>query len=529
MALRFRRSNVMKGTPYLLFLALALAALPSASAQVEQAPRMEPLALYEPPEAQDEYAGDVGRAITRYFCQGVGDGGRCRIQEAWDSRLQGVCCFGSCWFGAAKCVQGTQPKPQYDLYGMFQKFACNGVQEGLDCMIPDKLSAEVGYKLSGKCCRGRCMLGSTGCGGICGDGLCTDQERAGGNCHDDCGSSCGDGYCTDRERKDGNCMEDCGGSRPPEAGGADFEGRLKEMEALACLGVADGRACNLPKDLQTTFGLSGVCCGGRCAYRRTICEKKPVAAKPDLAVSAIRVSPKVHGVDEPVNVTVDVKNIGDGPANASFWVRLRVEDRSGRDLADYDVEVNGPMAPEASAEAAFHDVSCPADANPCILKADVDEGSGLMPARMDRVDESREDNNFAAVGFNAREKPWEPPCGDGVCSEGEKCDADCRRETPADNTQAIAFAALAVGALALAAYLVTRRRGPKPEPAKPSQGQSVEDLTRQKEEIEKMLEIAKAKYHRRELDEESFREIVRDNQKRIIELELKIRVNRPFD
>ena len=83
--------------------------------------------------------------------------------------------------------------------------------------------------------------------------------------------------------------------------------------------------------------------------------------------------------------------------------------------------------------------------------------------------------------------------------------------------------------LALAAYLLLRMRNAKPQARKAVEDSSVEELMRQKDEIEKMLDIAKAKYHRRELDEESFREIVRDNQKRIIELELKIRVNRPFD
>lgn len=505
--MRFRRSNAMEGTAYFLLLACALAALPLASAQASQVPRQQQLVPLEPPQAGDQYASDVGRAIARYFCLDLRDGSRCRIQQAWDSRLQGVCCSGVCAFGAVKCVPGEQARPQYDLYGMFEKFACNGVQEGQDCSIPEKLSAVTGYRLSGKCCRGRCRLGFTDCGSFCGDGLCTDGEMA-----------------------DGNCMEDCGGGgQPPDLGGTDIEGRLKDMEALACLGVRDEQACNLPKELENTFRLTGVCCGGRCAYRKTQCEKLPVAAKPDLVVTAINVNPKLYGVDEPVNVTVEVKNVGEGLVNASFWVRLRVEDRSGRDVADFDREVNGSTASGTRTEPLFQEVSCPADANPCTLKADVDQGSGRMPARMDLVDETNEENNFAAVGFNAREKPRGPACGDGICSDGERCDLDCAGDTPADNTRNIAIAAAALLTLALAAYLLLRMRNAKPQARKAVEDSSVEELMRQKDEIEKMLDIAKAKYHRRELDEESFREIVRDNQKRIIELELKIRVNRPFD
>ncbi|MCX6695523.1 MAG: AAA family ATPase, partial [Candidatus Altiarchaeota archaeon] len=50
----------------------------------------------------------------------------------------------------------------------------------------------------------------------------------------------------------------------------------------------------------------------------------------------------------------------------------------------------------------------------------------------------------------------------------------------------------------------------------------VEDLLRQKAEIESMIELAKSKYHKRELDEESFREITRDDQKKLIEIESKL-------
>ena len=38
-----------------------------------------------------------------------------------------------------------------------------------------------------------------------------------------------------------------------------------------------------------------------------------------------------------------------------------------------------------------------------------------------------------------------------------------------------------------------------------------------------MTALAKSKYHARKLDEESFREIVRDNQTKIIQIELKIK------
>ncbi|MBN2014308.1 MAG: hypothetical protein JW778_03930 [Candidatus Altiarchaeota archaeon] len=48
-------------------------------------------------------------------------------------------------------------------------------------------------------------------------------------------------------------------------------------------------------------------------------------------------------------------------------------------------------------------------------------------------------------------------------------------------------------------------------------------LLDEKNRVEEMIELAKTKYHRRALDEESFREIIRDHQKKLIEIEAKIK------
>ena len=51
---------------------------------------------------------------------------------------------------------------------------------------------------------------------------------------------------------------------------------------------------------------------------------------------------------------------------------------------------------------------------------------------------------------------------------------------------------------------------------------SVDEMKRERDEIKGMLDVAREKYHRREIDEESFREITRDEQQRLIQLEAKI-------
>lgn len=57
-----------------------------------------------------------------------------------------------------------------------------------------------------------------------------------------------------------------------------------------------------------------------------------------------------------------------------------------------------------------------------------------------------------------------------------------------------------------------------------SKGPGLDEMRRERDQLQEMVNMAKAKYHRREIDEESFREITRDQQERLIELESKIKV-----
>ncbi|HHQ45334.1 MAG TPA: hypothetical protein ENN13_04250 [Candidatus Altiarchaeales archaeon] len=59
--------------------------------------------------------------------------------------------------------------------------------------------------------------------------------------------------------------------------------------------------------------------------------------------------------------------------------------------------------------------------------------------------------------------------------------------------------------------------------SKPVDLESLESLLNQKREIEEMIDLSKAKYHTRALDEEGFNEITREYQKKLIEIESKIR------
>ena len=82
---------------------------------------------------------------------------------------------------------------------------------------------------------------------------------------------------------------------------------------------------------------------------------------------------------------------------------------------------------------------------------------------------------------------------------------------------------MAIILIAIAAIIRLASSSKRPDRAgEPEKELSVEDLKREKDRIQELINIAKRKYHRRQLDEESFREIVRDNQVKIIQLQQQI-------
>ena len=52
--------------------------------------------------------------------------------------------------------------------------------------------------------------------------------------------------------------------------------------------------------------------------------------------------------------------------------------------------------------------------------------------------------------------------------------------------------------------------------------ETLEDLEKEKAQIDHMIELTRQKYHQRKINEESFREIIRDYQEKLIEIEAKI-------
>jgi hypothetical protein len=69
-------------------------------------------------------------------------------------------------------------------------------------------------------------------------------------------------------------------------------------------------------------------------------------------------------------------------------------------------------------------------------------------------------------------------------------------------------------ALIIVDQLLLRRKTQEP---------GIDELRKKRDQIQEMVNLAKTKYHKREIDEESFREITRDHQQKLIEIESKIK------
>ena len=75
--------------------------------------------------------------------------------------------------------------------------------------------------------------------------------------------------------------------------------------------------------------------------------------------------------------------------------------------------------------------------------------------------------------------------------------------------------------IVILAYFLTKKKTP-PVVAAPPQDDELTSLHKQRVEVEERIKIAKVKYYKRKLDEDSYKEIVKDNQEKLIEIEAKI-------
>jgi len=132
-------------------------------------------------------------------------------------------------------------------------------------------------------------------------------------------------------------------------------------------------------------------------------------------------------------------------------------------------------------------------------------------------------------------------CGDATCGPGENkcnCPQDCKTSEgtgnisngginppPApsgDNTMLI----IIIVVIAAAAFfvLVLMKKLPLGTGAPSAPKENIDSLKAQKAEIEEKVKLAQAKFYKHELNEQSFTEITKDNQQKLIDIETKMKL-----
>jgi hypothetical protein len=158
------------------------------------------------------------------------------------------------------------------------------------------------------------------------------------------------------------------------------------------------------------------------------------------------------------------------------------------------------------------------------FRTDLPPGSYILSIQLEYAAFGREYNNRFDLKLNIVE-PVE------ILSGGETIlrDGDNSPEYPLPISKDNGLGALYVIAILVAAGLamafvvvyIQKKKRVRPV-AGPTISSELSELYKKKEELEEMIKIAKVKFYKRVLDEESYKEIVKENQGRLIEIEAKI-------
>ncbi|MBN2014857.1 MAG: hypothetical protein JW778_06720 [Candidatus Altiarchaeota archaeon] len=471
------------------------------------------------------------------FCEDVKAGGKCNVPSPWDEKFWGVCCNSQCNSYTNECSKAGFGGPS--LVDVIVNMPCMDKKHGEECELPEEIGRV--YDLWGVCCNSQCVYWETQC--------------------DDSYQSV---WVVDETPKEGDYVKK-GGEGPPSP--EDIRKSIDYYIIASCIAIKDGEPCSqevkgrdsrgVEHNIAQEFNLYGVCCSEKCQLKSTECPEETEDTKPDLVIIGMDIHPedlsKTLQVD---NVTITIKNQGAAPTGKSFWIEFMKGDDSS------------PITKEVPSLGAGEDATVVLDEIPTYqhrsryrMEALIDLNPNSVKSNL--VDESDETNNKATVEVFVGEDM--AVCGDGVCDEGEEktCQRDCMTERfcgdglceeiergscfedcgrcgdgncdegenescPEDceNTESkfpvflfLAFAVVIL-ILALVFFFFSRRKSKGPVIDYELQ---IKRLLGEKKTIEEMLELAKTKYHRRKLDEESFKEIVKENQKRLIEVETRIK------
>ncbi|HIE34242.1 MAG TPA: hypothetical protein EYP86_03805 [Candidatus Altiarchaeales archaeon] len=289
------------------------------------------------------------------------------------------------------------------------------------------------------------------------------------------------------------------------------------MKKVSCMNSnakepkGDGEKCDIPADIKRKYNLWGVCCSGRCSFwsDRCIREEEPESGE--------RFTKKYDNQGEfRTLATTSCNGMNDGE---ECRIPAGVRDR-------YDI-----WGVCCSGKCSYWKNECDKQPEKWTPEQKIELLSIISCYNVNDGEECRIPDIPEAEGLNLSgvccsnmckfgdKKCSESVCGDNICDTGERetCPDDC---TDGKDTSffilifVVAFFIIII--MVFVFYFLSFR--------KPSIDYElqIKKLLDEKKSIEEMIEIAKKKYHQRKLDEESFREIVRDNQKKLIEIEAKI-------
>ncbi len=432
----------------------------------------------------------VESELMKYFCKDVRNNKECNIPSQWAEDFWGVCCGGLCNSFTKDCRHSVNS--EVSLLDVMVKLPCKDAGTGDRCDIPDELSEK--YNLWGICCYNKCNYWEEECSG---------------------------GYEPDYRKDEIGYDEKI----PSEE---EIEKGLKVLAIFSCVGVKDDEPCQIDdRHLTEEFNLFGVCCLGKCHFRSTECTPETNETTPDLVIIGMEIYPgDLSNTLQIKEVKITIQNQGKTATTNRFWIEL---------LKDYESapttkEIKNTLDAGEDIIISFYDLQAYKEPGEYILTATIDSNPSSLKDNL--IKETDETNNKATLrifiggtiktGTQPKENTDTPPlCGDGHCEEDEKktCPTDC--DTQEDESKESPLPALIILALFFAVFTYFRRLRKSSHDRK-QQKQQMKELIDEKKTIEEMITLAKKKYHKRKIDEESFKEIIKENQKRLIEVETKI-------
>ncbi len=334
--------------------------------------------------------------------------------------------------------------------------------------------------------------------------------------------ACGDGICSLQEESKKDCPTDC------QKIDIDPTSLMEKIAIFSCIGYDDGNVCELPQDLIDEFSLSGVCCSGRCQFRKTKCPDTKMIEMPDLMLSSVSIKPEKPMPQKDIEIKYTIKNTGKVDVTEDFYVQLTIK-KDDNIVLEESLPFNGILKPamERRLSHKFQLTNAEPGSYRVIVMADRDTNFNY---RNNLINESNEENNAGSKVIQLVKPMEKAICGDERCSQSENatsCPNDC--EKPKDSTsnmttEIFLFFLLLVGGICITLVIVVLilKRREKLDPSAENLEKTIMELNSERKELVRMTELAKEKYYRRELDGESFREIARDNQVKILGLEMKI-------